>query len=162
MTSPVRHCLLVVDDEPDICDSIRDLLRRRYRVLTAQGADEGYRLLQSHEVHMVMTDQRMPRVTGVELLTRVRAQYPRAVRMLFTGYADVDSVIAAINHGHVYRFLKKPWDPAELEAAVDDAAAEHDRLVAQATEAARLRDEVADLRQRVSSLEVEIQRLSEP
>jgi response regulator RpfG family c-di-GMP phosphodiesterase len=71
----------------------------------------------------------MPSVTGVELLSKVRVRHPHAVRMLFTGYTEVESIIAAINQGHIFQFLKKPWQPEELENAVREAAAEYDRLV---------------------------------
>ena len=159
MSSPSKHCLLVVDDEPDVCDSIHDLLRRDYRVLKARSADEGCRLMQENEVHIVMTDQRMPQITGVELLSKVRTRNPQAVRMLFTGYADLEAVIAAINQGHIFQFLKKPWQPAELEAAVRAAAVEYDRLVQQSEEIGRLRKEVQQLHERVNTLEHEVQDL---
>ena len=67
-----RHCLLIVDDEPHVCDSVHDLLRREFRVLKANSAEEGYRIMQEEEVHIVMSDQRMPQITGVELLTKVK------------------------------------------------------------------------------------------
>jgi response regulator RpfG family c-di-GMP phosphodiesterase len=159
MTAPTKHCLLVVDDEPDVCDSIHDLLRHDYRVLKARNAAEGARLMQEHEVHIIMTDQRMAQISGVELLTRVRARHPRAVRMLFTGYADLEAVIAAINQGHVYQFLKKPWQPEALQLAVREAAVEYDRLVAQAEETACLQTEIQELRGRVTALEGEVSRL---
>ena len=84
--------------------------------------------MQEEEVHIIMSDQRMPQITGVELLTKVKSKYPQAVRMLFTGFADLESIIAAINQGHIFQFLKKPWQPEELRAAVRQAAAEYDRL----------------------------------
>jgi len=156
---PKKHCLLIVDDEPNVCDSVHDLLRREFRVLKAHSAQEGCRIMQEEEVHIVMSDQRMPQITGVELLAKVKSRYPHAVRMLFTGFADLESIIAAINQGHIYGFLKKPWQPEELEAAVRQAAAEYDRL----TEAARQREELLDLveslQARVSALESEVQRL---
>lgn len=150
---PPRHCLLVVDDEPNICETVRDHLRLDFRVLTAHSAAEGTRLMTEHEVHIVMTDQRMPYTTGVQLLESVRARFPQAVRMLFTGYSDTTSIIAAINQGHIFAFLKKPWEPEELDAIVREAAAEYDRIVEQIIENARLRAEVDDLRQRVATLE---------
>jgi response regulator RpfG family c-di-GMP phosphodiesterase len=159
MPATNKHCLLVVDDEPDVCDSVHDLLRREFRVLKAASAQEGYRLMQEEEVHIIMTDQRMPKITGVELLARVKSRYPHAVRMLFTGYADVESIVAAINEGHIYQFLKKPWNPDELANAVRQAAAEYDRLFALAEESDHLRDELADLRETVSRLEAEVRRL---
>ena len=124
MTVPTKHTLLVVDDEPDVCDSVHDLLRREFRVLKARSAAEGYNLMASNEVHIIMTDQRMPQVTGVEMLSAIRQGHPTAVRMLFTGYADLDSIIQAINQGHIFQFLKKPWKPEELETAVREAAKE--------------------------------------
>jgi response regulator RpfG family c-di-GMP phosphodiesterase len=159
MTDPIKHCLLVVDDEPDVCDSVHDLLRHEFHVLKAKSAAEGCKLLQDNEVHIIMTDQRMPQTTGVELLTKIRARHPRAIRLLFTGYADLDAVIAAINQGHVYHFLKKPWQPEDLEAAVRSAAAEYDRLVERAEETQRLHDELRRLHDRVTILEEEVRRL---
>src|SRR5215472_7804529 len=123
-----KKCLLVVDDEPNVCDSVHDLLRREFRVLKANSAEEGYRIMQEQEVHIVMSDQRMPQISGVELLTKVKSRYPQAIRMLFTGYADLESIIAAINQGHIFQFMKKPWQPEELQAAVRLAALEYDRL----------------------------------
>src|SRR3954467_13484145 len=105
MANAPKHCLLVVDDEADVCDSVHDLLRREFRVLKATSAQEGFRLMQEEEAPLIMTDQRMPRVTGGELLGTVKARNPNAIRLLFTGYADLESIIAALNQGHVYHFL---------------------------------------------------------
>jgi response regulator RpfG family c-di-GMP phosphodiesterase len=154
-----RHCLLIIDDEPHVCDSVHDLLRREFRVLKAHSADEGYKIMQEEEVHIVMSDQRMPQITGVELLTKVKARHPQAIRMLFTGFADLESIIAAINQGHIYQFMKKPWQPEELIAAVRQAAVEFDRLESMAHEREHLVAEVAELKNRVTALETEVQRL---
>jgi response regulator RpfG family c-di-GMP phosphodiesterase len=159
MDSCPKHCVLVVDDEPDVCDSVHDLLRREYRVLRANTANDGFRLMQDEEVHIVLTDQRMPRTTGVEFLTSARSQHPRAVRLLFTGFADLDSIVAAINQGHVFQFLKKPWNPEDLLDAVRLAAQEYDRLAEHERESHSLRDEVEQLRSRVDELEHEVRRL---
>ena len=70
--------------------------------------------MQEHEVHIIMTDQRMPHISGVELLKGIRAKHPKAVRMLFTGFADLEAIIAAINQGHIFQFLRKPWHPDEM------------------------------------------------
>jgi response regulator RpfG family c-di-GMP phosphodiesterase len=159
MSTSAKHCLLVVDDEPNVCDSVHDLLRREFRVLKANSAEEGYRIMQEEEVHIVMSDQRMPQITGVELLAKVKSRYPQAIRMLFTGFADLESIVAAINQGHVYQFLKKPWQPEELEGAVRQAAAEYERLSRDAEERERLKLVVQDLLIRVSALENELRRL---
>jgi DNA-binding NtrC family response regulator len=159
MASVAKHCLLVVDDEPDVCDSVHDLLRREFRVLKAHSAQEGIDVMRDEEVHIIMTDQRMPKITGVELLTKIKARNPNAVRMLFTGYADVESIIAAINQGHIYQFLRKPWQPDDLQTAVRQAAVEYERLIAQAEQSEKLNTEIASLQERVEHLEHEVRRL---
>lgn len=159
MTARAKHCLLVVDDEPNVCDSVHDLLRREFRVLKAHSAEEGYQLMQQEEVHIVMSDQRMPQITGVELLTKLKARYPQAVRMLFTGFADLESVIAAINQGHVFQFLRKPWQPEDLMVAVRQAAAEYDRLESVAREREQLIEEIESLKRRLSVLESDVHNL---
>src|SRR5205823_843477 len=76
-----------------------------------------------------MTDQRMPEITGVEFLSKIRGEYPDAVRLLFTGYADIRAVIDAINQGNVYRYITKPWDPDELQTVIREAMERYDLLV---------------------------------
>lgn len=159
MAETRKHTLLIVDDEPDVCDSVHDLLRREFTVLKAKSAEEGLKLMRTNEVHIIMTDQRMPKVTGVELLKSIRAGHPQAIRMLFTGYADVESVIAAINQGHIFKFLKKPWLPDEVEQIVREAAAEYDRLLENAELIDKLRHDIEHLRDRVMVLEVELERM---
>ena len=129
MKQSKRHTVLVVDDEPDVIQSVKDLLRLEYNVLGATRASEGMRLLGEQEVHVVMTDQRMPEMSGVEFLHWARAEHPDTVRLLFTGYADLRAVIDAINQGNVYRYITKPWDPDELLAVIREACQRHDLLV---------------------------------
>ncbi len=119
-----RPTLLVVDDEPDVLDSLRHLFHRRYRVLGASNAREALGLLEVETVQVVLTDQRMPGMTGDELLARARAIQPHAVRLLFTGFADVQAVIQAVNQGGIFRYILKPWNIAELESIVAQAAAQ--------------------------------------
>jgi len=122
------HTILVIDDEPDVVQSVQDLLRLEYRVLGATGAEQALALLEENEVHIVITDQRMPGISGVDCLRRVRETNPHAVRLLFTGYAEVKAVIDAINHGNVFRYITKPWDPEEFRATVRQAAQQYDLL----------------------------------
>ncbi|MDB4928199.1 MAG: histidine kinase,Response regulator receiver domain proteinhistidine kinase [Myxococcaceae bacterium] len=126
MKQPKRHTVLVVDDEPDVIQSVKDLLRLEYNVLGATRASEALRLLAEREVHVVMSDQRMPEMSGVEFLRRIRGEYPDAVRLLFTGYADLRAVIDAINQGSVYRYVTKPWDPDELLGVMREACERYD------------------------------------
>ena len=123
------HSILVVDDEPDVVRSVKDLLRLDYKVFTATSAAEGMRILQDETIDVVMTDQRMPEMTGVEFLKKVRDPHPDATRLLFTGYADISAVIDAINQGNVYRYIAKPWDPDELQTIIREACERHDLIV---------------------------------
>lgn len=131
MTEAAKHPILVVDDEPEILFSLRGLLRKEFEVATADSGPQAVQVLERQPVHVIMTDQRMPGMTGVQLLSRVRSRYPKSVRIVFTGYADIKAVIDAINQGQIYRFLTKPWDPDELLAVLHQACEEHDRVVEQ-------------------------------
>src|SRR4051794_31624434 len=123
-----RHTVLVVDDEIDVVASVKDLLRLDYKVLGATRAADGLAILDREPVHVVMTDQRMPEITGVQLLEKVRDKHPDAMRLLFTGYADVRAVVDAINRGNVYRYITKPWDPDELMAIIREACDRYDLI----------------------------------
>ena len=129
MARYAKHCLLVVDDEADLVHSVQDLLRFDYRVLGATRAADGLRIMQEEPVHIVMTDQRMPEMTGVEFLRRLRESHPDVIRLLFTAYADIKAVTDAINQGSVYRYITKPFEPHELQAVLRQAV-DHYELVA--------------------------------
>jgi signal transduction histidine kinase len=125
-----RPCVLVVADEPEVLHSVHDLLRIDYHVLTCATGARALDLLRSdEEVHVIMSDQRMPEMTGVDLLRQAKALRPATTRLLFTAHADIRAVIDAINHGHVFRYLAKPWDPEELEAVVRQAVDHHNLIV---------------------------------
>jgi DNA-binding NtrC family response regulator len=119
--------ILIVDDEEEILHSLRGLLRMEFEVHTAQSGPEALRILEQQPIQIVLSDQRMPEMAGVELLSRARGERPGAVRVLFTGYADVRSVIDAINRGQIFRYLTKPWNPDELLSVLREARAEYDR-----------------------------------
>ncbi|WP_315852004.1 hybrid sensor histidine kinase/response regulator [Tautonia rosea] len=123
-----RPVLLVVDDEPEVLRSLFDLFRLDYRVLTASRGAEALEILGRETVSVIMSDQRMPEMTGVEFLSQARVIRPEATRLLITGYADLKAVIDAINEGHVFRYIAKPWDPEEL-ATVIRQAVEHRNLI---------------------------------
>jgi DNA-binding NtrC family response regulator len=140
ITPPNKHPILVVDDEPEILYSLRGLLRREFDVSTAESGQEAMETLQRQPIHVVMTDQRMPVMTGFELLSRVQGEWPDAIRMVFTGYSDIKAVIDAINEGHIFRYITKPWDPDELRAVLHHACEEYDRIVERKRLLTALRD----------------------
>jgi diguanylate cyclase (GGDEF)-like protein len=120
--SEAMSTLLLVDDEVGILASLKRLLRREnYRILTASSSEEALALLAEHEIGVVIIDQRMPGMSGTELLARARTMHPKTVRMVLSGYTAVDSLTEAINRGEIYKLLTKPWDDAELLQAVRDA-----------------------------------------
>jgi len=114
--------LLLVDDEPNILSSLSRLLRREgYTILTASSPIEAFELLAKHPTQVVISDQRMPEMSGTEFLSRVRQLYPDTVRLVLTGYTDLDSVTGAINQGAIYKFLTKPWDDDQLREQIREA-----------------------------------------
>src|SRR5262245_24717192 len=123
-----KHPILLVGDEPEILFSLRGLLRKEFELYTAESGAAALELLHQHPVHVIMTDQRMPQMTGVELLRRARGECPEAIRIVFTGYADIKAVIDAINQGQIYRYLTKPWDPDELVTVLHEACDYYERI----------------------------------
>ena len=153
---PRRHTFLVVDDEPDVRESLRHLFHRQYRVLTAAGGAEALEVLGREPVHLILSDQRMPGMSGDELLSRVRERHPDVIRLLFTGYADIQAVIKAVNQGGIYRYILKPWDAAELEAIIRQAADQYDLLA----ERRRLLAELQEANTRLTAANRELEESS--
>jgi two-component system, NtrC family, sensor kinase len=113
--------VLFVDDEPENLCVFEAACAERFAVLTASSAERALELMRTHEVGVLIADQRMPEITGLELLERVQVEYPQTVRMLVTAYADLTTAIDAINRGRVRRYLRKPWEADELLAALAEA-----------------------------------------
>ena len=116
-----RGSLLVIDDEDEIRKSLYRLFRKDYTVFMAVNAEEGERIMRTQPIHVVISDQRMPGWTGTEFYRIIRHEFPDATRLLLTGYADLNAVIAAINNGEVFRYITKPWNPDELQTIVREA-----------------------------------------
>jgi two-component system response regulator AtoC len=116
-----RYPILVVDDEQDNLDAFRFNFRKAFDILTASGGAEALQILEGREVAVVVTDQRMPKMTGVELLREVRVRQPEAVGIILTAFTDVDVLIEAINLGQVYRYITKPWDAKEVRGVLQYA-----------------------------------------
>ena len=121
--------ILCVDDEPKVLEGLALNLRRHYRVSTASGGQEGLALISgSDPPAIVVSDMRMPGMNGAAFLSQVREQAPNIIRILLTGQADLDSALAAVNQGQIFRFLTKPCSPQAMLAAMG-AGAEQYRLV---------------------------------
>ena len=119
--------ILIVDDEPGILASMRRLLRRDgYEILTANSAKDGFDILAQQEVQIILSDQRMPEMSGTEFLSRARELYPETIRIVLSGYTDLESISDAINRGAIYKFLTKPWDDDLLRENIREAFRHHD------------------------------------
>jgi DNA-binding NtrC family response regulator len=114
--------LLIVDDEPNILTSLSRLLRREgFNILTATSPSAAFEHLAKNTVQVILSDQRMPEMSGTEFFSRVRQLYPDTIRIVLTGYTDIDSVTGAINRGAIYKFLTKPWDDDLLREQIREA-----------------------------------------
>jgi CheY-like chemotaxis protein len=126
MTSSARSRLLIVDDEDAILETMTYTFEDEYEVITASDPRRALELLDEHApVSTVITDQRMPGMTGVEFLTRVYEMHPTTTRIILTGFADMEAILRAINDGHVYAYISKPWEPDQLKQVVRRAVEHH-------------------------------------
>ncbi|HEY8269809.1 MAG TPA: hybrid sensor histidine kinase/response regulator [Pseudobdellovibrionaceae bacterium] len=117
-----KHLILCVDDELDNVDALERLFRKHYTVLKATSGAQGLAILgENPDVALIISDQRMPNMTGVEFLEKAQLSHPKALRILLTGYTDIESVIQSVNQGQIYRYLTKPWDSTDLLNTVDHA-----------------------------------------
>jgi len=151
-----RRTLLLVDDEENILSALKRLLRRDgYDILTALGATQGLEVLASHPVDVIVSDQRMPGMSGVEFLRRVKTLHPETVRLVLSGYTDLQAVTDAINEGAIYKFLTKPWDDGILRANIEEAF----RNKEMADENRRLHTEVALANSQMAVVNLQLQKL---
>lgn len=131
MRAEFRHTILLVDDEEFIINALSQLLKRKWHIISARSGKEAIELLKREKIHVILSDQRMPGMTGVELLSLVRVQYPAIMRLLISGYSDIEAIVDAVNLGHIYRYIMKPWDPVELDKVLCEACAISESLYAQ-------------------------------
>jgi len=161
-TEQITSTLLFVDDEQNILSSLKRLFRSTgHKILTALSGAEALAILEKEEVDLIVSDMRMPEMDGAKLLSEVANKYPDMVRILLTGYADMDSTIRAVNEGHIYRYISKPWEDEDIKITVQKALetkhlqAERDRLLALTN---KQNAELKDLNQ---NLETKVQQRTE-
>lgn len=155
-----KPILLIVDDEPNITRSLERSLRDQFIIFTAHSAEQALEVLHTQPVAVILTDQRMPGITGVELLERAKAVRPDAVGVLISGYTDVAALVDALNVGTVRGYLPKPWDVGALRQQLGEAARQYqaifinrDTLRNTAEATAQLQRQIHELRRRLDSLE---------
>ncbi|MEL6625609.1 MAG: adenylate/guanylate cyclase domain-containing protein [Bacteroidota bacterium] len=113
--------ILYVDDEPQNLISFKATFRRDYKILTANGGQEGIEMLRNKHVQLIITDQRMPNMTGVQFLEKTLAEFPDTIRVVLTGFSDMEAIIDVINSGRIFRYITKPWDEDELRMTIENA-----------------------------------------
>ncbi len=111
--------ILYVDDEEDNLVVFNSTFRRDYEVHLAKSGQEGLEIMRKHQIQLIITDQRMPEMTGIQFLEKVIPDYPDCIRMILTGFSDIKAIIQAINTGWVYRYITKPWNREELKINID-------------------------------------------
>jgi DNA-binding NtrC family response regulator len=119
--SEEKFQILYVDDERHNLTSFKATFRREFNIHVAESADEGMEILKKNEIQIVLSDQRMPGMTGVEFFKILKKEYPDTIRILITGYSDIQAVIDAINDGQIYRYIAKPWEPNDLLLVIQQA-----------------------------------------
>ncbi len=159
-SAPHRQ-LLLIDDEEEIVKALRRQFRRDYEVYIAHSANEGYEIMMNTPIQVIISDQRMPGMNGSEFFGKIKAEFPDAVRLLLTGYADIQAVIAAINDGNVYRYITKPWDPVELDTIVREAFERYQLIVDNRKLLSELKSVNTQLEQRVARRTAELQDANE-
>ena len=113
--------ILYVDDEENNLFSFKATFRIKYQVFTAISGDEALKILGANQIHIIITDQRMPEMSGVEFLEKVLEKYDDPMRILLTGYADMGAVVDAVNKGKIFHYLAKPWNEEELDLTINRA-----------------------------------------
>lgn len=113
--------VLYIDDEPNNITSFRAAFRRVFTIFTAESAEEGRKVLETEQIHVILSDQRMPKMTGIEFFQSILETYPDPIRILITGYTDINAVIDAINVGQVYKYLSKPWNELDVKNSIEKA-----------------------------------------
>jgi response regulator RpfG family c-di-GMP phosphodiesterase len=113
--------ILYIDDEVNNLSAFKANFRKIYNIYTAASASEGRNILENNDIEIIITDQRMPEMTGVEFLESIVKEYPDPIRILLTGYTDMQALIDAVNKGQIYRYLNKPWNEEELKMFINQA-----------------------------------------
>ncbi len=121
MEKNIKEPILYIDDEKENLQGFKYLLQRDFHIYIASSATEGFKIMRQHKIKVVLTDQRMPSISGIELLEEVAKDFPDIIRIIITAYGDSDTILQAVNQGKVFHFITKPWNNHELKVIITRA-----------------------------------------
>ena len=155
------HNLLIIDDEVEITKSLVRQFRRKYNVFSTIDPSEGFAIMEKENIQVVLSDQRMPGMTGIDFFMKIKNKYPDALKLILTGYTDIEAVIGAINEGQVFRYVKKPWIPDELESIVKEAFEKYELITNNRKLLHALKDANQNLEEKVKVRTMELEKANE-
>jgi two-component system, probable response regulator PhcQ len=122
-----KYNILIVDDEKNVISALkRALMNEDYNIFSAENANDGLKVLSSNPIHLIISDERMPGMSGSEFLSEAKSKYPNAIRIMLTGHASIESAMKVINEGEIYRFFTKPWNDVDLIFSIRAALEKYD------------------------------------
>ncbi|MFA9390384.1 MAG: ATP-binding protein [Prolixibacteraceae bacterium] len=153
-----EHNLLIIDDEPEIVKALTRQFRRKYNVFSTTNAEDGFNIMEKENIQVVLSDQRMPGLTGIDFFSKIKNKYPDALKLILTGYSDIEAVIGAINEGQVFRYVTKPWNPDELETIIKEAFEKFELITNNRKLMHKLQDSNENLENKVKERTLELER----
>ena len=153
--------LLIIDDDLEITKSLDSQFKTKYAIYTATSVEDGLSIIQQEIIQVIISAQRIPGMTGVDFFASIKDKYPDIIKVILTGYSDIDAVIGAINDGQVFRYLKKPWNPVELDNIIKEAFEKYDLIVQNRILTANLLKSNAELEEKVNKRTNELKRSHE-
>lgn len=155
------HNLLIIDDEVEITKALTRQFRKKYNVFSTTNAEDGFSIMEKEKIQVVLSDQRMPGLTGVDFFTRIKDKYPDALKLILTGYTDIEAVIGAINDGQVFRYVTKPWNPNELDSIIREAFEKYELITNNRKLMHSLQESNTTLEAKVKARTLELEKLND-
>lgn len=154
------HNLLIIDDEPEVIKALTRIFRKDYNVFSTTDAERAFGIMETEKIQVIVSDQRMPGITGVEFFSKIKYKYPDAIKLILTGYSDIEAVKDAINKGQVFRYVTKPWDPYEIENIIKEAFDKSDLIIQNRELLESLKEANENLENKVKERTKELEKLN--
>ncbi len=154
-----KYNILYVDDEESNLRIFKTAFRRHYNVFTASSALIGFEILRTEDIHLIISDQRMPNMTGNEFLSKVYLENPLPIRIILTGYSDMAAIVDAINSGKIYKYITKPWEKDKLKLIFDEALLHFENSSEKSERNQKLEKEVEKLRKALQKQGLSVENL---